>query len=289
MAQFSTVALCMAYHTDEISDSYQRVAAHLLRLGVRVLVDQQIMPISGTEALPRAMCLAEAECLVMVGGDGSMLSVASEAAQHDVPLVGINRGHLGFLSDVHPNDLEALTAIVSGQYQTEQRSMLSVSINDATETHLALNEVVLSRTERVRLVGFEIFVDQRFMCHHRADGLIVSTPTGSTAYALSAGGPILQPGLNAVVLVPLHPHRLNSRPIVVDNTQVLDIHILAKAQTNTRLSCDGHVLSHDGPLCKATICQAKDTLTLLHPPHYDYFETLKTKLHWERKDHVDTH
>lgn len=238
------------------------------------LLNDTTSTVTEMEALP-----SECDHIIVIGGDGSLLSAAKPAARQDIPVIGINLGTLGFLTDVCPTDLRALTDILSGHYLIEPRGLLEVSLSNQ-HADLALNDIVLSR-HAARLLAYDVFIDEEFVCAQRADGLIVSTPTGSTAYALSAGGPIIHPQMQAISLVPLCPHRLNSRPIIVPATSVIDIYLtLEHSNADTLLSCDGFDLKC-ADVKQASIFQSKQTLKLLHPLNYNYFEALKSKLHWE--------
>lgn len=223
------------------------------------------------------------DCLIVIGGDGSLLSSSKIAAKNQLPVIGINLGSVGFLTDVMPTDLRTLGAMLAGQYQKETRHFIEVSI-DQGPSRLALNDVVVSR-QAARLLDFEIFINQEFICSQRADGQIIATPTGSTAYALSAGGPIIHPRLNALSLVSLCPHRLNSRPIVVPENHQIDVYLANEnSQTDALISCDGVAEPQQTVQC-VSVQQSETYLTLLHPLQYHYFEALKSKLHWERTTH----
>ena len=218
--------------------------------------------------------------MIVIGGDGTLLSAAKYAIQHQLPIIGINSGTVGFLADVCPTDLRILTTILSGDYFTETRHLLKVTLSDET-TASALNDIVLSR-QAARLLCYELFINDSFVCAQRADGLIISTPTGSTAYALSAGGSIIHPAIKAIALTPLCPHRLSSRPIIVPSDSIIDIHLTSPtAQHDALVSCDGFDMT-TAPIHQATIQHAPEALQLIHPPHYCYFEALKHKLRWER-------
>lgn len=227
------------------------------------------------------------DLIVVVGGDGSLLSAARMAIRVDVPVIGINRGRLGFLTDILPQHLETqLTAVLAGEYQEEQRFLLHTRIHDGNTTYFeskALNDVVLGRGEGTHLIEFDIIINQQYVCHYRSDGLILSTPTGSTAYALSAGGPIMHPQLNAIVLVPMFSHSLSSRPIVVDGEVKIDLKISTNNEHALQISCDGH----ESRIVKAgqLVRVEKNTqkLRLLHPLDYHYYDTLRSKLGWESK------
>ena len=227
------------------------------------------------------------DLIVVVGGDGSLLSAARMAINVSVPVIGVNRGRLGFLTDINPHSIEQqLSAVLAGEYQEEQRFLLSTRIHDDEHTYFqgnALNDVVLSRGTATHLIEFDIIINQQFVSHYRSDGLILSTPTGSTAYALSAGGPIMHPQLNAIVMVPMCSHSLSSRPVIVDAEVKIDLKISTSNESDLWVSCDGH----ESRLVKAgqlvSIEKNSRKLRLLHPCDYHYYDTLRIKLGWESK------
>lgn len=227
------------------------------------------------------------DLIIVVGGDGSLLSAARMAIKVNTPVIGINRGRLGFLTDILPQEIEnTLGAVLAGAYIEEPRFLLHTSIineqNSAFEGD-ALNDVVLSRGSDSHLVEFDVHVNQQLVGHFRSDGMIFSTPTGSTAYALSAGGPIMHPQINAIVLVPMFSHSLSSRPLVIDAEADIELHISKCNEHALRLSCDGHesILVHPGQ--NVLIKKNHNRLRLLHPLDYHYYDTLRSKLGWESK------
>jgi NAD+ kinase len=235
---------------------------------------------------------ASQDMMIVVGGDGSLLSAARMAILANIPVIGINRGRLGFLTDITPLAVETqLSEIFAGHYVEEPRFLLNTIVTRANGSkkptlvfeNNALNDVVLSHGDKNHLVEFDVYVNQQCVSHYRADGLIVSTPTGSTAYALSAGGPIMHPEINAIVLVPMFSHSLSSRPFVVGGDAEIKIQFHAEPHATFSLSCD----SHDSYLIQATddiiIRKNKQVLRLLHPQSYHYFDTLRAKLGWESK------
>lgn len=237
--------------------------------------------------LNRAAMDPEQDLIVVVGGDGSLLSAARMAILVNVPVIGINRGRLGFLTDISPRNLEEqLTEILAGKYQEEERFLLHTSIHDGSTTYFegdALNDVVLGRGEETHLIEFDVIINQQYVCHYRSDGLILSTPTGSTAYSLSSGGPIMHPQLNAIVLVPMFSHSLSSRPLVVDGEVKIDLKISMSNEKNLQVSCDGHESRMVKPGQLVTIKKNAQQLRLLHPLDYHYYDTLRIKLGWESK------
>jgi NAD+ kinase len=237
--------------------------------------------------LDRSLMGKKQDLIVVVGGDGSLLSAARMAIKINVPVIGINRGRLGFLTDISPHNIEHhLGAVLAGEYEEEHRFLLHTCIHDGEIIYFqgdALNDVVLGRGNETHLIEFDMFINQRFVSRYRSDGMILSTPTGSTAYALSAGGPILHPQLNAIVLVPMFSHSLNSRPIVVDGEVKIDLKISEHNESDLRISCDGHESRLVKPGQLVSIEKNAQQLRLLHPLDYHYYDTLRVKLGWESK------
>jgi NAD+ kinase len=222
--------------------------------------------------------------VIAVGGDGNLLHAARYLSVKNIPVLGINRGQLGFLTDIKPDDLEQpLQAILNGEYREEKRFLLEGKVQHDKEwlgQGNALNDIVLFPGEIAQLIEFEVHINQKFVYSQRSDGLIISTPTGSTAYALSAGGPIMDPELNVIVIVPKFPHTLSSRPIVVDADSEIVLHVADYNKIPSRLSYDGqsHVNLSAGD--KIMISKQKQPLRLIHPLNYDYYAVLRTKLQW---------
>jgi NAD+ kinase len=236
--------------------------------------------------LPREALCQEADLLIVVGGDGNILHTAHDAVQYNVPVLGINRGRLGFLTDILPHRLDKIKLILDGQFHMEKRFLLEASVYQ--DTHCighdhALNEVALIPNSAPHMTEFEIYIDQQFVCSQDSDGLIIATPTGSTAYALSGGGPILHPQLDAIVIVPMFPHTLSMRPIVIEANQAIDIMISPNNSTAPRLSCDSHHFIEVPLGGRIHIKKLGKPLQLIHPIDYDYYESLRSKLHWGHK------
>jgi NAD+ kinase len=228
----------------------------------------------------------QAELIIVVGGDGSLLNAAQTAVKNNLPILGINKGKLGFLTDVAPDDFKSLDHILNGNYKIEKRFLLKAEIyrqKKVLHRLIALNDFVLLPGKAAHMVEFFIDIDKEFMCAQKADGLIISTPTGSTAYALSGGGPILHPQLDAMVLVPMFPHKLTSRPVVISGKSQIQMTLSQRNETIPRLSCDGQTpisLEDDDTVI---IQKYNKSLRLIHPENYQYFSTLRSKLSWENK------
>ena len=228
------------------------------------------------------------DLIIVVGGDGSMLNAGRLLAESGVPVMGINRGNLGFLTDIQPSKLvESVHQILTGHYRRASRFLLSCEIyreDKKIGSSTALNDVVLFPGEISRMIEFNVSVDGQHVYQQKSDGLIVATPTGSTAYALSGGGPILHPKLDAIALVPICPHTLSSRPIVIDGQSKIEIRVTPATETSPQLSCDGQVQMAVTPADSIRIEKAQKPLQLLHPVDYDYYHILRTKLGWSSKN-----
>ena len=224
------------------------------------------------------------DLVIVVGGDGSILHAAEALARYRVPVLGINRGRLGFLADVRPSEAAfKIRQVLMGNYQLDHRFLLTMEIRDGRNIlyeDMALNDVVLHAGKSVHMIDFQMKIDGHDVYRQHSDGLIVATPTGSTAYALSGGGPIVHPSMDAICLVPMHPHTLSSRPIVVSGNSEICIRIHEDNRTQPMVSADG---KQSMPLEKdhrLYIRKHPDKLTLLHPPGFDFYEACRTKLHW---------
>ena len=229
---------------------------------------------------------ASSDLIVVIGGDGTLLDAARSVARYNKPLVGINRGRLGFLVDVSPEDVEsAMSAVLSGEYNREPRALLECEVlrgEQVISRYTALNDVVLNQPEQVSMLEFDTWANGELISRHRADGLIVCTATGSTAYALSSGGPIMHPQLDAMALVPICPHTLSDRPIVLPLDVRVDINLIGGTKT-ARITCDGHEHQEVQANDIVRIRRSEHKITLLHPSSYDYYAILRSKLHWGRK------
>lgn len=228
------------------------------------------------------------DLLLVIGGDGSMLHATQASLHLNLPILGINRGQLGFLTDINPQQIHSIANIMRGQYQREQRLMITAELYDQDANLIegsktvALNDIVLTPGNVAHMISFAISINRVPVCQQRADGLIITTPTGSTAYALSAGGPILHPDLNAMALVPLLSHKLSSRPLVIDAHAVIDIEITQRTRHNPAVSTDGSDSIYIKPGYRIRIQSCPQRLSLLHPMEYEYYNTLGRKLGWER-------
>lgn len=271
-----------------VPKTLQTVIDYLKSKNITICIEEKTAPLLTNNQLPifpGDNLPKDADLIIVVGGDGSLLNAAHIAIAADLPVLGINRGRLGFLTDIYPDELDKIGEVLRGQYQHEHRFLISASIQcqeKIEHTDIALNDVVLNLGDAPQMIEFETYINNRLVCSQRADGLIISTPTGSTAYALSGGGPILYPSLNALVLVPMLPHTLSSRPIVVEADTAVEVRVSSSNEYAPYLSCDGQKRVRVSPGASITIHKAKKQLRLIHPHDYSYFSTLREKLGWER-------
>ncbi|WP_194437903.1 NAD(+) kinase [Vibrio fluminensis] len=228
-----------------------------------------------------------ADLAIVVGGDGNMLGAARVLSRFDISVIGVNRGNLGFLTDLNPEDFQtALKAVLDGEFIEEERFLLEAEIHRHKQIkshNAALNEAVLHPGQVAHMIEFEVYIDDSFAFSQRSDGLIISTPTGSTAYSLSGGGPILSPSLNAISLVPMFPHTLSSRPLVVDSKRRIKLVVSPDNRGTQEVSCDGQVSLPVSPGDEIHIYQSPNVLKLIHPKDYSYYHVLRNKLGWSSK------
>ncbi len=224
------------------------------------------------------------DLLIVLGGDGTLLNTARSTADADTPILGINRGRLGFLVDISPADIEQhLNDVLDGHFQDEHRFLIHADLTRNGETRsagLAFNDVVIHKTDVARMIEIRTQVDGQFVNQHRADGILVSSPTGSTAYALSCGGPLLHPSLEALALVPICPHTLSDRPIVVGSSAIIDMEISDPNERHAQLTLDGQLMINLQGGDIITVSRQPGHVRLIHPAGYDYFNILRAKLNW---------
>ena len=287
MTGFKRIGLVGRPDHSGVVDSLQRLLALLATKELTVVLDDitaGLIDSSGQHVCKREELSGHCDLVIVVGGDGSMLNIAKYVAADQVPVIGINRGRLGFLTDISPDDLEArVEDVLSGKYRVESRFLLDVAIRRKDGLEIlgcALNDVVLHPGRAAQMIEFELFVDDKFVYSQESDGLIVATPTGSTAYSLSAGGPIMHPDLNAVVLVPMYPHSLNSRPIVVDGDSEIRLVVAAKGSLQPQLSCDGEVRYTASAGDEFVISKKDVALQLVHPLDHSFYQACRSKLGW---------
>jgi NAD+ kinase len=285
MSAFKTVALIGRNEAPGVAKALATLGEYLRKQGCAVLVEKETAAINGASGFAVADYAeigARADLVVVQGGDGSMLSAARQLAGRDVPLVGVNQGRLGFMTDIASSKMiEAMAEILAGKHAIEERTMLAAEVRRdgaLTLATLALNDAVVNKGSVGRLIEFVVNIDGEFVYDLRADGLIVATPTGSTAYALSADGPIVQPGVPGFALVPISPHTLSNRPIMISDRSVIEISL--KRAGDARLHFDGQLQCDLQEGDRVVIRRAAHTIKFVHPPGYRYFTMLREKLHW---------
>lgn len=287
---FKTIALLGRSQDRRVAEPMAVLAGYLSEAGIDVVAAPDAPTDLPARQLPEDEIAAAVDLIIAVGGDGTMLYAANVAAGREVPLLGVNRGRLGFLTDISPDEmLPGIGQILAGNFSEEYRLLLSATIefsDGSQQSANALNDIVVQRRDTGRMLDVQTAIAGRFVNTHSGDGLIIATPTGSTAYALSCGGPIIDPAMNAVVVVPICPHTLSDRPIVVPSARDIDVRLLARKDINAEVMVDGHslgVLTADDRL---TVREADAKVTLIHPPGYDFFEILRSKLHWGRDSRI---
>lgn len=291
--EFTTVAILGRHDDQRVAEPVAALASYLTKAKIEVLAVSGAPPGLPVRRVPENQIAGLSDLIVAVGGDGTMLYAAGLAREHDVPLLGINRGRLGFLADVTPDEmLQSLDRILAGEFSRESRLVLDARLfcsDGNIVTASAVNDVVLQRRGTGRMVDFKTSIDNKHVNTHSGDGLIVATPTGSTAYALSCGGPIIEPQLDALVIVPVCPHTLSDRPIVVPAKLEIEVKLLERIDTNAEVAADGHSFGALTANDRLLISAADSRITLIHPPGYDFYEILRSKLHWGRDSRIRTH
>jgi len=284
---FQNIALIGKHKAPDIAGPLSQLAAFLTARGLTVVVDSltaEHLKDSSYRAIKLEEMSSTMDLAIVLGGDGTMLNIARALSPGNLPMVGVNQGRLGFLTDLTLDNMqESIAAMLGGKFVTEQRLLLTARVmRDDAEVFsgLAFNEVVVHRNNISSMIEFEVRVDGEYLYNQRADGLIVATPTGSTAYAMSAGGPILHPSLDVLELVPICPHTLSNRPIVVKSSSVLEI--LAHRTGDLRVHFDSHT-SYDLKLNdKIVVTRHPNPVCLLHPVGHSYYHTLREKLLWNQ-------
>jgi NAD+ kinase len=287
MDAFRNIGLIGRTDSQEVIESLRALKTFLVSRGLAVILEERIakvLPDGDLQVSTRKLIGEICDLVIVVGGDGSMLGAARDMAKHQVPVLGVNRGRLGFLTDISPQELEdKLAAVLDGKYTTERRFLLDTEVHRKGERigkGSAFNDVVVSSGEVARMIGFETYIDGQFVYSQRSDGMIISTPTGSTAYSLSGGGPIMHPKLDALVLVPMFPHTLSSRPIVIEGNAEIKIVVGSENQIKPVVTCDGHDTILGEPGDTIYIRKKPHKLTMIHPLDYCFYAVCRDKLHW---------
>jgi NAD+ kinase len=284
--RFQRIAIIGKLDEPRIDGLLTTLIEHLNHHGRKVSISSDLAH-AGANPVAEEQLSVSADLMIAIGGDGTILRAARLVAAARVPLLGINLGRLGFLADVSPDEVrERIDDVLSGRYVEESRAMLEAHVvhpgGSAPVVGIALNDVAVQKWESGRMFDFETWIDGQYVNTHRGDGMVVATATGSTAYALSSGGPILHPQLDALALVPICPHTLSDRPIVVRSSSTVEIRLIERHDTRAVIVCDGVALGDllaDG---KLFIRPHSARVTLLHPPEHDYYRILRSKLRWGR-------
>jgi NAD+ kinase len=289
---FQSVALVGNAKDLRVAECMLGLAAHFHARGVPVLVDPSVglaFKADSVVLCPEQSFATRADLIVAIGGDGTLLYAARLVAGHSVPLIGVNRGRLGFLTDVSPSCmLEDVDSVLAGRYSEDHRSLLAARLEShdgKVVSALALNDVVVNKWETGRTMDFETSINGRFVNSHGGDGMVIATATGSTAYALSCGGPIVEPDLDVWVLAPISPHTLSDRPIVVRAGSKIQLRMSDRFESRAQVTCDGTGIGDLEQGDNLYVEGADAQITLLHPPGYDYYRLLRSKLHWGRGGH----
>ena len=284
---FNTIGLIGKFADPGVEETLGNLIGFLRRRDLRILFDEssaELIHPRGLEVANRRTIGRQCDLAIVVGGDGTLLNTARTLVDFHVPILGVNLGRLGFLVDVSPAEIDQeLDEILTGRYSEDRRSLLHAEIlrdrQPVTQAD-ALNDVVVHKSEVARMIEVEAFLDGRFITAYRADGLIISTPTGSTAYALSSGGPIIHPSLETILLVPICPHTLTQRPLLLSAEGAVELHVGTGNTTEMLVTCDGQVSLEIRPGDRVRIRQKRRKLRLIHPVSHDYFQILRAKLHW---------
>ncbi|SHF41454.1 NAD+ kinase [Modicisalibacter ilicicola DSM 19980] len=290
MASFKNIGLIGRLGSASVVETLKRLIRFLNDRSYHVILEDRTATVlldHGQQEASRRLLGEICDLVIVVGGDGSMLGAGRVLCHSGTPVLGINRGRLGFLTDISPNEVEERVGdVLDGEYEIEERFLLDTEVfreGSLVGTGESLNDVVIHPGKAVRMIEFELFVNEQFVYSQRSDGLIIATPTGSTAYALSGGGPIVHPKLDAITLVPMFPHTLSSRPIVVDAASEIMVHIGETNETYPHVSCDGQtqVVSKPGDIVH--VRRKPQKLMLIHPRGHNYFEICRSKLGWSSR------
>ncbi len=286
---FTKVGLIAKRDDERVQETVQALVHYLEERRIGFAVDREcaaLLPHEELDVGEREALCASCDLIIVIGGDGTLLNAAHALAAQDVRMLGINLGRLGFLTDVSRQEMtQRLDEVFAGRFKEEERFLLHATVvrdGRPVTSNDSLNDVVVHRWRTARLITLDTYVDGSFVNTQRSDGLIVSTPTGSTAYALSGGGPILHPALDAIVLVPICPHTLSNRPIVVDANGEVEI-VLSGTRDSAQLTCDGQTTLELMVNDRIVLRKKEVGIKLVHPAGYDYYATLRTKLHWGKE------
>lgn len=290
LKEFNSIGLMCRHHNELIVETLHNLHDYLIRRGHQLYLDENTanqLNNHQAQIMGHDHFGEQCDLIIVVGGDGNLLHGARYAVNHHVPILGVNRGKLGFLTDIRPDEFDTkLAAVLDGEYFEENRFLLNAKLEQngtVTDCSHALNDVVLKQGDVPHLLEFEIYIDDKFVCSEHADGLIVATPTGSTAYALSGGGPILNPQLDAMVLLPMFSHTLSSRPLVIEGESQVRIKVTENNEVPASIRSDGEDFICVLPGSTIHIHKKQQALRLIHPNDYNYYAALRTKLGWGKK------
>ena len=282
-------ALVVRFDDARVAETVSALLPHLASRGVEVLLGEHAAlsaPATSVTRVPERQIGERADLVIAVGGDGTLLHAARLVARRGVPLLGVNRGRLGFLTDVMPKDMQpAVDAALAGELEADVRPLLAARLHKAGGAFaesFALNDVVMQKHDTGRTLDFETRLNGQYVNTHTGDGIIIASATGSTAYALSCGGPIIEPHLDALVLAPICAHTLSDRPIVVSGRSEIEVVLHERPDTQANVTCDGAMLGALAPGDRLEARIADEHVTLLHPRGHDYYKILRSKLHWGR-------
>lgn len=287
---FNYIGIAGSFYSKSAFSTYKIVYDLLKLKGYNIIIEQHIaykLSIKEVKIGDLQYIGKNADLAIIIGGDGSILNAARILSFYDIKIIGINHGNLGFLTDISPDNVKKeLSNIVKGNYFFENRFLLEAKkINKnffSSKIEIAINEIVLHSSKIAKMIEFEVYIDKKFAFSQKSNGLIISTPTGSTAYSLSVGGPILSPLLKGVLLIPIFPHTLSSRPLVISNTSIIQISFNNK-QKEIEMSCDSKVTIPIKENETILIKKSKHCLSLIHPLNFNYYNSLISKLGWLKK------
>jgi NAD+ kinase len=286
---FARVGLIGKSDDRNVSAALRALTALLERHCLQILLDDGVADMLAGSAYPvvtRDALARQCDLAIVVGGDGTLLNAARSLTDPGCAVLGVNLGRLGFLVDVSPEEMDTqIDRILGGDYIEEQRTLLHATVTrngEAIGESTALNDVIIHKKDIARMIELDTWIDGHFLNRNRSDGLIVATPTGSTAYALSGGGPILHPSLDAITLVPICPHTLSNRPIVINHDSSIEI-VIREGTLQAQISCDGQINLTLDPGDRVTVRRHGHDLRLIHPPGHDYFDMLRRKLRWSEQ------
>ncbi len=279
--KFKSIAIYSSISSSKVAQIASQLEEIIHNLSLRKLFPESssIKTTKKTKTYSDNYIVSNSDLVVAIGGDGTLLSSARKFGSRGIPILGINLGNLGFLTDIAPEDLTtSFKEVINGNYLKDERSFLSTNLNGTKEQSIALNEVVIHSGSIAKLIEYELFIDNCFVYRQKADGIIISTPTGSTAYSLSGNGPIVHPDVKAITLLPMFPHSLNARPLLVDEDSEIMINICSKGKTD--ISLDSHNESKLRKDDSIRLSKAKSKLTLIHPKDHDFYSACRNKLGW---------